>query len=259
MIISQTSRIYNGTFDALYKIITREGPTTLFKGFSAVAMLTTPAHALYFWGYEFAKRSFQPSIPESEKSPWVHFASGIFADACGSLIWVPMEVIKQRLQMQGLKENKQYHNSFHAFRTILATEGIRGLYRGSAIAIGTFGPYVGIYFTIYEKWKSILSKHFDLAPNQIGLPLQLLGAFVSSSISAVITCPLDVIKTNIQVYSIKNGGYKNSLEAVKGLYHLHGAKVFFRGLSARVLWLAPGTSVTIAAYDQTKSILNKFN
>jgi hypothetical protein len=51
---------------------------------------TIPAHALYFSGYEFAKSTLRPSKSQEDKGPLVHFTAGVFADVCGSMIWVPM-------------------------------------------------------------------------------------------------------------------------------------------------------------------------
>jgi hypothetical protein len=85
---------------------------------------TVPAHALYFWGYETAKRTLQyrllayayvtslvvpltanspiitahrPSVPLEEKGALVHFVSGMFADLMGSFIWVPQVQIARLL------------------------------------------------------------------------------------------------------------------------------------------------------------------
>lgn len=110
---------------------------------------TIPAHALYFAGYELSKSTLQPSRTENEKSPWVHFASGMVAEVCGATIWVPMDIVKQRLQAQ--RTEGVYRSSFHAVQTIHAKEGLRGFFRGYSAALATYGPFVGIYFVAYEQ------------------------------------------------------------------------------------------------------------
>ena len=54
-----------------------------------VASSTIPAHALYFAGYEMAKRGLSPGTPLEEKGPVVHFLAGVWADVCGAIVWVP--------------------------------------------------------------------------------------------------------------------------------------------------------------------------
>ena len=49
------------------------------------------------------------------------------AQLCGSLAWVPMDVIKERLQIEGqLKTNEAYSGSFNALKQIIKTEGVIG-------------------------------------------------------------------------------------------------------------------------------------
>ena len=85
----------------MLNIFKQEGVGSLYKGFSAVALGTFPGHALYFAGYEFAKKHLNAAFNVPDDSSFlVHFASGFFADVCGALTWTPMDVVKQRLQVQ---------------------------------------------------------------------------------------------------------------------------------------------------------------
>lgn len=58
--------------------------------FGAVLAFTTPAHALYFGGYEAGKKYLYPSVPIQEKGPLVHFVAGLFGEFLGALVWTPM-------------------------------------------------------------------------------------------------------------------------------------------------------------------------
>ena len=77
--------------------------------------------------------------------------------------------------------------------------GYRGLFKGYWLGLATYGPFVAIYWTLYEQFK-ILSKNLLRVETVDDLPFYgYLGASATASgISAVITCPLDVIKTRIQ-------------------------------------------------------------
>ncbi|ELR23136.1 carrier superfamily protein [Acanthamoeba castellanii str. Neff] len=125
---------YKNTADAFTKIVRQEGAKALYKGFTIVASFTVPAHALYFWGYETAKRTLQPSVPLEEKGALVHFVSGMFADLMGSFIWVPQDVVKQRLQVQktslasAAADTVKYKGSLHCIKTIIKEEGFLALW-----------------------------------------------------------------------------------------------------------------------------------
>lgn len=235
------------------KTVRHEGVRALYKGFGIVALATTPAHALYFVAYEGCKRRLQTDRPLTEKSWWVYFCSGFFADVVGLSIWLPMDLVKQRLQVQQNNKAIRYRNSAHACYTIAREEGLRGLYRGGLIA--AFSMYGAVYFPLYENYKIRLAKYRGQTIDDLTLWDQLLGGFVAGGIAAAITCPSDVIKTQMQVYSVADGGEKTVRATARGLYRQGGLKVFVAGLGPRIVWIGGGTAITMGAYEQCKKII----
>jgi len=188
------------------------------------------------------------------------------ADVCGAVIWTPMDVVKQRLQVQrsNLKtegmgtepQGVRYKGSFHALSTILREEGPLGLYRGFFTALATYGPLVGIYFATYEKLKLTIAKSRNYASVQ-ELPFyyHLVSGASAGAFAAAVTCPMDVVKTRIQVFSRDNPEeYSNAYRAVKTIVQKEGIRAFSKGLGARILWIAPGNAITISAYEQCKKL-----
>ncbi|KAF2077064.1 hypothetical protein CYY_001631 [Polysphondylium violaceum] len=257
---------YRGTFHALQSIIKNEGVAYLYKGMPIVATATVPAHALYFFGYEYSKKMLEDKMgPKWGTGTIAHFTSGFVADALGSLIWVPMDIIKQRLQVQQntqkLYPNQTYYKgSFHAAQVILKEEGVMGLYRGFVPALMTYGPLVGIYFSVYEKTKSFITKslHYE---KQDYLPViyQLSSGFFAGTVAAAVTCPLDVVKTRIQVQrGTEERVYKGLFDGFKTILKEEGPRAFVKGMSSRILWIAPGNALTIASYEQLKYFFKGF-
>lgn len=244
---------YKGATDALVKTVRGEGVRALYKGFGIVAFATTPAHALYFMAYEGMKRRLQTDRALTEKSWWVYFCSGFFADVVGLSIWLPMDLVKQRLQVQQNNKAIRYKNSVHACYTIAREEGIRGLYRGGLIA--AFTMYGAIYFPLYENFKLSYARYFGKTLDELNLADQLLTGFAAGGLAAAITCPSDVVKTQMQVYSVADGGEKTVRATARSMYRQNGFKVFFAGLGPRILWIGGGTAVTMGAYEQCKKVI----
>lgn len=249
----QRAAVYKGAADAFVKTISNEGVKALYKGFGIVALATTPAHALYFTVYEGVKRRLQTDKPMEHKSSWVYFSSGFLADIVGLSIWLPMDLIKQRLQVQQNNVVIRYKNSAHAFYTIAREEGIRGLYRGGLIA--AFSMYGAVYFPMYENYKLQVAGYRKVTVDDLTLADQLIGGFVAGGIAAAITCPSDVIKTQMQVYSIADGGERTIRGTVRQLYGQGGLAVFTAGLLPRILWIGGGTAITMGAYEQCKKVI----
>ena len=82
-----------------------------------------------------------------------YLTSGILVEAFCCSIFVPVDVIKERLQVyQHIDSGSTYYrNSSDALQKILKYEGIRGLYKGYCATVLSFGPFSSLYFLFYEK------------------------------------------------------------------------------------------------------------
>lgn len=136
--------------------------------------------------------------------------------------------------------------------------------------MATFAPYVGLYFVGYEQLK-IFWRNVYRVPHVSDLPFYIffckffflilisncvVSAAASSAVSAVITCPLDVVKTRLQVHQ-SGMQYKNAFDAFRTIYRTEGVNAFFKGVAPRSLWMAGGTSLTMLAYEECKKALSK--
>lgn len=127
---------------------------------------------------------------------------GFLADFAASFVYVPSEVLKTRLQLQGrynnpyFKSGYNYKSTQHAVRTIVRQEGFSALFYGYKATIFRDLPFSALQFTFYEQaqtWARQWKRNRD-----IGLPLELLTGAAAGGLAGVITCPLDVVKTRIQ-------------------------------------------------------------
>ena len=198
------------------------------------------------------KRTFEPQRALADKSPLAHFGAGVVAELGGALIWTPMDVIKQR--QQAAQRAASYATVPGALRTILADAGPRGLFKGLGASLATYGPFVGLYFVIYEQWKRGVGALGARSGEELPFAAHLTGGAVAGAVAAYVTTPLDVIKTRLQTSTDAHGRAKfhSSLAAARHVLQHEGLRAFMKGASARVVWIAPGTAITIAAYEQAK-------
>lgn len=260
-------------------IMMKEGINAFYQGFPVVAIATVPAHALYFYGYESSK-SWLASVFSGKDSKHkfhlsdtaIHLCSGFYADIMGSLIWTPMEVVKQRMQLvdstdiTGHRDENTARNSLSMISQIWKSEGLLGLYRGFGVALMTYGPYVSLYFAFYEKLKLMSSEYFQTTKGNVPLPALYVMAFTASSVASVITNPLDFIKTRMQTqfqtYGYKK--YRNSFHALKSiLVHqnlrndgLSRFSILWSGVGPRTLWMSIGTALTMGFYEGLNRLIS---
>ena len=222
---------YRSTLHA-FRSLLREGG--LYRGFSVVALTTVPAHGLYFAGYEWGRSSFLSLFPGHEFAAGM--AGGLLADVAGSLVWVPNDVVKQRVQLQADR------SSWAAARRVLAEEGVRGFYRGLGASLGTYGPFVSIYFACYEKFKHAFA-------DREAVMTQVACGSAAAMLASGLTNPVDVVKTRVQV------GRETAGVVLRRMLREEGVRAFGKGMVARMSWITPSCAIGIVVYEQMKSLM----
>lgn len=223
---------YKGPIDVLQKTARTEGLRGLYRGFGAILVGGTPGTMVYLCGYELIKKRLggqgqSSNVPEF----FVHFASGMLAETIACIVYVPVDVVKERMQVQQRQQSNHnynskttYRGSYDALRKILRHEGLSGIYKGYAATLVSFGPFSAIYFGLYELMKDAVRKRIaedqqqnnatgslpimqsldDAVPTMEvhkELPFHWLVACSAGSGAAAswITSPLDMAKLRLQI------------------------------------------------------------
>ena len=116
----------------------------LYAGIGGNLAGAIPGTALFFGVYEPIKRKLLHVLPENASGA-AHFTAASCAGVAASLIRVPTEVVKQRLQ------TGQFKSAFSAVQSIVGKEGVRGLYAGHMSFLLRDLPFDAIEFVAYEQ------------------------------------------------------------------------------------------------------------
>ncbi|GLT56222.1 hypothetical protein SLA2020_292820 [Shorea laevis] len=97
-------------------------------------------------------------------------------------------------------------------------------------------------------------------PSSWGLLCNAGAGAAAGVTAATFVCPLDVIKTRLQVHGLpklNNGSVKGSLivGSLEQIFHKEGPRGMYRGLAPTVLALLPNWAVYFTMYEQLKSFL----
>jgi hypothetical protein len=171
----------------------------LYGGVKPAAIGSFSGTSIFFGVYEWSKRIFiDNGLPPS----LAYLSAGLLADLAASPVYVPTEVIKTRLQLQGRFNNPHfdsgynYRGTMHAARTIARTEGVGALFHGYRATLYRDLPFSALQFTFYENGRDLAK--WWMGSREIGLPLEFLTGAAAGGLAGTITCPLDVVKTRIQ-------------------------------------------------------------
>ena len=163
--------------------LAKEGMRGFYRGLGAATIIGVPAGALYFTSYEAFKRRLGDG-------PASHLLAGVGAEAVACVVFVPVDVVKERCQVHS------YTSSYQCFRTVLKKEGPRALYRGYGPTLYSFGAFSGLYWAFYEQLRPSGTVSFaDALPCALG----------AGALASWLTAPLDLAKLRVQVHRGADG------------------------------------------------------
>lgn len=165
-------KVYKSFFRAFGEIYQSEGLRGFFRGIAPTLLNAGPGMGIYFLTYEAIR---PPDVRKGEdesrrvlpRLPWGFdkFLVGSASSLLAKSVVFPFDLVRKRMQVQGPTRSRYIHKNIpeytgtvSAFRTILAKEGIRGLYRGLFVTLLKHAPASGVTLWVYENTLRALIK-----------------------------------------------------------------------------------------------------
>ena len=248
-------------------------PASLLRGLGVTLAGSAPASMLYFTVYESSRDVLLGQItppsssgapPSRTASAAVHLLAGFAAEAASCVLWVPLDVVKERMQVQVAGGAGPYYTSLRdALSQIRAREGLRvGLYRGYGATLGSYGPFSAIYFVAYEEFKAwgraggVGGGGTPVATSPPTLAATVLAACAAGAVASLLTSPLDLVKLRLQVQGGGGAGaYTGLLDGLRSVVREEGARGLMRGAGARVAFLVPSTAIALTCFEEAKKLM----
>ncbi|XP_010932460.1 uncharacterized protein [Elaeis guineensis] len=261
-------------------ILRHEGLLAFYRGFATSLAGTIPARALYMAALEVTKSAVGSTalslgLPEPAASTAAGAAAGLSAAIAAQVVWTPVDVISQRLMVQCCHlQGSKYLGGLDAFRKILSCDGIRGLYRGFGMSILTYAPSNAMWWASYSLsqriiWSGLGYYYLNRQEEEKGrndgggevirpgygavVVVQGVSAAMAGGAAAVVTMPLDTIKTRMQVME----GRMTIGRTVRSLMREGGWGACYRGLGPRWASMSVSATTMITTYELLKRLSAK--
>lgn len=155
-------RTYHTIPQAVSLIHQTDGVKGFYAGWGPTCISLVPSMAIQFAIYDWAKRTWYGG--NAQDNPIVHAVGGGFSGIVSKLAVLPLDVLKKRLQIQGLhahRDSSNFHrnNMTQTIKQIYSADGIPGFFRGAVPSALKAGISAGLTFTFYEQSK-LLILHF---------------------------------------------------------------------------------------------------
>lgn len=166
---------YKGITDAVTKIVRYEGVRGLYAGLGPTLFVAIPNFSISYTVYGSLKeyaldddlfynlRKVDDESGEQSLGFRLSLLCGAASGTLSTLATFPFDTIRRRMQIQSLHfEEAERLTSMQQIRSIIQSEGPKGLYRGLTLELLKVVPMVGTMFTVYE----ILKKQLKVDVNR---------------------------------------------------------------------------------------------
>jgi len=181
----------------------------VYQGVGSVIIATLPSSGAFFTTYEGVKSILEKRNPSYNggqlvPTPLIHAAASGTAELVSCAILTPAEVIKQNAQMvDNSKSDRPRVNA-----TLETMKRFRSnplaLWRGYTALASRNLPFTALQFPLFERIKEGIKKYRDERGIRTHTLLEgglitAVSAGTGGSIAAVVTTPVDVVKTRIML------------------------------------------------------------
>ncbi|KAL2287368.1 hypothetical protein FJTKL_05842 [Diaporthe vaccinii] len=187
--------------------------------------------------------------------------AGAVAGLISRFIIAPLDVVKIRLQLQSHSLSDPlsyerirgrgpiYKGTISTFRTILANEGLTGLWKGNVPAELMYVSYSAIQFTTYRSTTQLLRRAAGGEHAIPGAAESFLAGASAGAAATAATYPLDLLRTRFAAQGNDDRVYTSLRRAVAQIYRDEGPRGFFRGLAPGLGQIVPFMGMFFAAYE----------
>ncbi|ETM44514.1 hypothetical protein, variant 2 [Phytophthora nicotianae] len=184
-------------------------------------------------------------LAEDQWRSVIHTTAGLGAGAVSTVLLYPLDLVKVRYQVHE-KSAHAYRSLGHAFRSIVAEEGVRALFRGMSPALYGATLSWGIYMLVYQNAKERYARMADEGWIQ-GSWQHFFSVQSNKRLQASVTGK-DATKKLVE-----NIPYRSVTDAFRRIVGEEGVSALYKGMIP-ALFLTTNGAIKFVAYERLKGL-----
>ncbi|GJQ15124.1 hypothetical protein GpartN1_g6915.t1 [Galdieria partita] len=221
-------------------IIGREGWRGFYRGLTPTLLGVAPEKAI-----KLSVNDFLSSILSDEHGK-TSFMNSVIAGGgagfCQVIATCPMEMLMITFQTRS-----SLGQPVHSVVQLVKELGLGGMYKGLMATLCRDVPFSMIFFSVNAQLKSI----FQGSSEKLAISYVFLSGVGAGSLAAVLSTPMDVIKTRLQS---AHSPYKGIVDCFIRTLHEDGITKFFSGSVARACIVSPLFGIALLFYELQKRL-----
>ena len=220
-----------GWLRALRAVARDEGVAELYRGLRPALLRQASYGTLRVGMYEPAKAALAgagvaPGLP-------LKLLAGMLCGGAAAGLCCPTDVVKVRMQADGLAGRRRYAGALAALRDIFRAEGLRGLYGGAVPTMQRAAIVAAVELASYDEIKEQLARR--LALDAAAASTHLAAAVCAGFLSALAASPADVIKSRLMnqprdEHTGRGLRYASTLDCLRQSVRAEGVGALWKGL-----------------------------
>jgi solute carrier family 25 oxoglutarate transporter 11 len=239
------------------QILRAEGAAGLFSGISATVLRQTLYSTTRMGLYDILKKKWTQEnggvLPLHRK-----IAAGLIAGGVGAAVGNPADLAMVRMQADGrlpLAERRNYRSVGDAIGRMTRDEGVRSLWRGSALTVNRAMIVTASQLATYDQAKeAILARRGQAAD---GLGTHVAASFAAGIVAAAASNPVDVVKTRVMNMKVAPGApppYAGAMDCALKTVRSEGVMALYKGFIPTVGRQGPFTVVLFVTLEQVRKV-----
>lgn len=248
------SSLYKSNIQGWAKIFRGEGGLRgVFTGWSPTLFGYSAQGAFKYGWYEYFKKTYSDMAgPEAaiKYKTWLYLGASASAELLADIALCPFEAVKVRMQST---MPKPYSGAFEGISSIVAKEGVSGLYKGLYPLWARQIPYTMMKFASFETIVEMMYARLPGDKDDYGKAAQtgvsFSAGYLAGILCAVVSHPADVMVSKLNAYREPGEAFGTVMGRI---YKDIGFRGLWNGLPVRILMVGTLTGLQWMIYDYFK-------